>query len=176
MKQLATVALMLSFGVALVHAQQRPVDLTFSGTSVASTLNLQPNTSTGEENFAGNGTLGPFTYTEIQAGSASPQPPPSTCSSPTQLYFPIVTGAGVFRFLDGSLLMVKIVDGATCADLAAGVGHVTVTYQITGGTGLLKGASGTLSFTALTVPLLFTATNDPVFLAVTGNFTGTVTF
>ena len=63
MKHIATVALMLNLGVAGVYAQQRPVKMTFSGTAAASTINLQhPDTSTVEENVAGNGTLGPFTF------------------------------------------------------------------------------------------------------------------
>ena len=68
MKHIATVALMLNLGVAGVYAQQRPVKMTFSGTAAASTINLQqPNTNTGEDNFAGNGTLGPFTFRNVSA-------------------------------------------------------------------------------------------------------------
>src|SRR5258705_9509897 len=75
MKNIASVALMLNFGVAGVYAQQRPVKMTFSGTAAASTINLQqPNTNTSEENFAGNGTLGPFTFRNINAETTSPQP------------------------------------------------------------------------------------------------------
>ena len=35
MKHIATVALMLSLGVASIHAQQRPVKMTLSGSSAA---------------------------------------------------------------------------------------------------------------------------------------------
>src|SRR5882672_2709311 len=108
MKHIATVALMLNFGVAGIYAQQRSVKMTFSGTAAASTINLQqPNTHTGEENFAGNGTLGPFTFRNISAETASPQPS-STCSGPTHLYFLRVAGAGVFRFQNGSVLKVNL--------------------------------------------------------------------
>src|SRR5882762_3252125 len=66
MKHIATVALMLSLGVAGVYAQQKPVKMTFSGTAAASTIKLQqPNTHTSEDNFAGNGALGPFTFRNI---------------------------------------------------------------------------------------------------------------
>lgn len=41
---------------------------------------------------------------------------------------------------------------------------------------IFNGASGTLTFTATTLPLLFTSTNDPVFFAVTGEFAGAVAF
>ena len=61
--------------------------MTFSGTAGPSTINLQqPNTHTGEENFAGNGTLGPFAFRNISAETSSPQPS-SACSGPTRLYF-----------------------------------------------------------------------------------------
>jgi hypothetical protein len=175
MKPITTVVLMLIFTIATLHAQQRPVSLTFSGTSTDTTLNLQSGANTGEENFAGNGTFGPFTYLELQAGTASPQPS-STCSGATLLYFPIVTGAGVFRFQNGSLLTVRITEGATCVDLTVPVGHVTVTYQVTGGTGIYKGASGTLILKANSLPVLFDSANSPVLFAVTGELTGTVAF
>src|ERR1700680_1685308 len=147
MKHIATVALMLNLGVAGVYAQQRPVKMTFSGTLGPSTLSLQPNTNTDEQNLAGNGTLGPFTFRELHADPAAPQPS-STCSGPTHLYFPNVAGGGVFRFQDGSLLTVGVTAGSSlCIDLTAGLGHLTTTYQITGGTGRFKGASGTLTLT-----------------------------
>jgi len=42
MKNIATVALMLNLGAAGVYAQQRPVNMTLSGTAAPSTINLQP--------------------------------------------------------------------------------------------------------------------------------------
>jgi hypothetical protein len=173
MKHIATVALMLSLGVAGVYAQQRPVQMTFSGTLEPSTVNLQPNTNTDQENLAGNGTLGSFTFRELHADIASPQPS-STCSGPTHLYFPTVTGAGVFRFQDGSLLTVKVPQGAICIDLSAGMAHLTETYQVTGGTGRFKGASGALMLTAMLIPVLFNASNGVELATMTGEFEGTV--
>jgi hypothetical protein len=172
-RTLVLVALMLNLGVAGVYAQQTPVKMRFSGTNVATTINLQPDTVTDEEVLAGDGTLGPFTFRELHADTAAPQPS-DICSGPTQLYFPTVAGAGVFRFQDGSLLAISITEGAVCVDLAAGVGHLTVTYQITGGTRRLKGASGTLTLTALLTPVLFNASNAPELLTNTGKFEGTV--
>ena len=114
-----------------------------------------------------------ITYRELHADTASPQPS-SSCPGPTHLYFPTVTGAGVFRFQAGSLLTVRITEGAVCADLTAGVGHLTVTYQITGGTGRFKSASGALTLTATLMPVLLNASNAPELLTNTGEFEETV--
>ena len=174
MKYIAAMALMLNLGVAGVYAQQKPVRMTFSGTVAPSTIDLQqPNTHTSEENFAGNGRLGPFTFRNISAETAFPQPS-SICSGPTQLYFLRVAGAGVFHFQDGSLLKVNLTQGAHCIDLAAGQAYCTMTFQITGGTGRFKNASGILTLTETVLPVLADATNNPVFFAATGDITGTV--
>jgi hypothetical protein len=67
MKQIATMALMLNLGVAGVYAQ-RPVKMTFQGTAGAGTINLQqPNTNNDEDDFAGTGTLGTFTFRNVRA-------------------------------------------------------------------------------------------------------------
>jgi hypothetical protein len=177
MKYAAAIALTLYLGVASVYAQRYPIKMAYSGTSTAaSAVNLQqPGTLTVEENFEGNGALGAFTFRLISAETTSPQEPPSTCSGPANIYFSRKTGAGVFRFQDGSLLKVIVTQGADCIDLAAQQGHCTVTFQITGGTGRFKDASPTtLTFTETTVPVLADALNNPVFFAVTGEFTGTV--
>jgi len=54
------------------------------------------------------------------------------------------------------------------------VGHLTLTYQITGGTGRFNGASGTLTLTAILVPVLENASGAAVLLTNTGEFEGTV--
>jgi hypothetical protein len=119
MKHLATVALMLNLGVAGIYAQQGPGTMTFSGTGAPSTINLQyPGTNNSEDNSAGNGTLGPFTFRNVRAVNSNPLPqPPSTCSGSTFPsggkndpvgYFLSVAGAAVFRFQDGSLLKVTL--------------------------------------------------------------------
>ena len=176
-KHIATVALMLNLGVAGVYAQQRAVKMTFSGTLGPSTLSLQPNTNTDEQNLAGNGTLGPFTFRELHADPAAPQPS-STCSpgnAPPRLYFPNVAGGGVFRFQDGSLLTVGVTAGSSiCIDLTSFVAQLTTNYQITGGTGRFKGASGTLTLTAMLVPVLFNASGGVVLGTDTGELVGTV--
>ena len=179
MKYLATVALILNLGVAPAYAQDESVKMDYSGTSTAaSAVNLQqPGTVTVEENFEGNGALGPFTVRIISAETNSPQEPPSTCSGPANIYLTRGAGAGVFRFQDGSLLKVNVTQGADCIDFAGQQGpqgHCTVTFQIAGGTGRFKNASGTLTFTETTVPVLADASNHPVFFAATGQFTGTV--
>jgi hypothetical protein len=176
MRRIAILALMINLGAAGVYAQQKPVKMRASGTVAATTINLQPNTNTDEQNLAGNGTLGPFTFRELHADPASPSSqPPSTCSGPTHLYFPEVAGGGVFRFQDGSLLTVGVTAGSSlCIDLTAAVGHLITTYRITGGTGRFKGASGTLTLTAIWTPVFFTASGGAVFLTDTGEFEGTV--
>lgn len=174
MKQIATMALALNLGVGSVYAHEKPVKMTFSGTSAHSTVDLQqPGTSNNEDNFAGKGTLGSFTFRNVRAIGNSPAPS-STCSGPNQLYFQDPAGAGVFRFQDGSLLYVHLVEGGDCIDFAAQEAHCTLTLQITGGTGRFKNASGSLTFTETSVPVLADASNNPVFFAATGEFTGTV--
>ena len=69
-------ALMLTLGVAGVYAQQIPVMMTFSGTAAPSAIDLKhPNTSTSEENLAGNGTLGPFTFRTSGEPALRSRPP-----------------------------------------------------------------------------------------------------
>jgi hypothetical protein len=176
MKYILAMALMLNLGVAAVYAQHYPVKMAYSGTSGASAVNLQqPGTATVEENFAGNGALGQFTFRLVSAETTSPQqPPPSTCSGPANIYFSRLGGAGVFRFQDGSLLKVNLTQGTDCVDLAAQQAHCTLTLQIAGGTGRFKDASGTLTLTETNVPVLADVLNNPVFFASTGEFTGTV--
>jgi hypothetical protein len=171
MKHIATIALLLNLGIAGVYAHERPVKMRFSGTGGAGVIDLkQPNTANIEESEAGSGTLGPFTLRIISAETTPPQPS-STCSGP---YSTRVAGAGVFRFQDGSLLKVNVTEGADCIDLVAFEGHCTMTFQITGGTGRFKNASGILTFTEISKPVLPDASGNPVFFADTGQITGTV--
>ena len=173
MKQITTIALMLSLGVAAVYAQQ-DVNMTYSGTAAAGAVNLQyPGTTTVEENFAGNGALGPFTFRNLSAETASPQPS-SSCSGPTKLYFLRVAGGGVFRFQDGSLMYVTLTQGDDCIDLAAQSAHCTMSFQINGGTGRFNNASGIFRLSETTVPVVGDFFHNPVFFAAAGGFTGTV--
>ena len=172
MKHIATMALMLNLAIASVHAQQTPVKMTFSGTGAGSPIDLKrPNANTAEENVAGNGTLGPFTFRDVRAIATSPQPS-STCSG---LYFPSVAGAGQLRFQDGSLLKVNLTQGGDCIDLVHMVGHCTLTFKISGGTGRFKNASGVLTYTETALPLLADALFNPVLFSETGDFTGMIT-
>ena len=176
MKHIAPMTLMLTLGVAAVYAHERPVTMTFSGNGAASPINLnQPNTTTDEENVAGKGTVGSFTFRNVTATAASPSPePPSTCSGPNHLYFPRVAGAGIFRFQDGSLLNVTLTQGGDCIDLAQMVGHCTLTLQITGGTGRFKDASGVLTYAETATPVLFDILDNVVLGTETGEITGTI--
>jgi hypothetical protein len=170
-RTLVLVALMLNLGVAGAYAQQKHVKMTFSGTNVATTINLQANTVTDETHLAGRGSLGRFTFRELHADGAAPQPPTGGCLGPS---FGVVKGAGVFRFQDGSLLIVTVVDGSGCVNPAAGKAALVVNYQITGGTGRLTGASGNLTMKATLMAVLRNASNAPALLTNTGKFEGTI--
>ena len=173
-RTLLLVALMLNLRVPGVYAQplrHTNVKMTFSGSASPSPINLnQPNTSTFEENVAGDGTLGPFTFRNVSATAGAPHPS-STCSG---LFFPRVAGAGLLRFQDGSLLKVNLTQGGDCIDLVQMVGHCTLTFEINGGTGRFQGASGVLTLTETAHPVLADAFNNPVFFTETGRLTGTV--
>jgi hypothetical protein len=173
MKNIATVALMLSLGAASIYAQENSVNMTLSGTAAKSTINLQPDAPTSEYHLDGDGTLGPFTFRTVSTGPASPQQS-STCSGSNMIYFSAVAGAGVLRFQDGGLLKVNLTGGGDCIDLAAGHATCIRVFQITGGTGRFLNASGAVTLTMTVVPVLADASSNPVFFAVTGEFTGTV--
>jgi hypothetical protein len=174
MKHIATMALMLNLAIASVYAQH-PVKMMFSGTGGAGLIDLkQPGTANVEEIETGNGTLGPFTIRIISAETAPLQEQPSTCSGPTHLYSERVAGGGVLRFRDGSLLMVSLTQGTDCIDLAAQQALCTITFQVIGGTGRFKNASGMLTYTETVQPVLADASSNPVFFADSGEFTGTI--
>ena len=46
--------------------------MTFSGTMLATTINLKAGTVTDDVNLAGNGSLGPFTFHELHADNLTP--------------------------------------------------------------------------------------------------------
>jgi hypothetical protein len=173
MKHTVTAALMLTLGVASVYAQN-PVHMTFSGDGGPSVIDLkQPNTSTNEENLAGNGTLGQFTFRLVKASAVAPQQS-STCSGPSKFYFPNLAGAGLFRFQDGSLLTITLVEGGDCIDFQANQASCTLTFQVSGGTGRFQDASGLLTLTEVAAPILSDASNNPVWFTEAGQFTGTI--
>jgi hypothetical protein len=174
MKYIAIAALLLTLSVTAVSAQQTTVKMAFSGTSAPSTINLlQPNTTNDEDNFVGNGTFGSFTARNIRALPNSPTPS-SSCSGSTQLHFTESAGGSVLRIQDGSLLYLNLTQGSDCIDLSTGQADCVLTFQITGGTGRFKNASGTLTMTETALPVLSDATGNPVFFAATGEFTGTI--
>jgi hypothetical protein len=174
MKYIATMALMLSLGVTSVYAQHLTVKMAVSGTAAPSTVNLQqPNTSTSEDNYAGGGTLGSFTYRDVRAITNNPQPS-STCSGPNKIAFSASVGAAVFRFQDGSLLNVNLTQETDCIDLTTDEAHCVLNFQITGGTGRFKNATGLLTLTETVTTVLSDAFSNPVFFSATGEITGTV--
>jgi hypothetical protein len=173
MKHFATAALLLSFGVSTVYAQQRPVRMTFSGNGAGNAIDLKyPGASTVEENVAGIGTLGAFTFRDLRAAATLPQPS-GTCAG---LFFPSVAGGGIFRFQDGSLLTVILTGGGDCIDLVHGVGHCTLTFKITGGTGRFQSASGgVLTYTETALPVFFDGSGTaPGMTTEVGDIAGTI--
>lgn len=169
---IAMVALILNLGAAGIYAQQTPVVMTFSGTSENSNFNFASGAGSSEDNFAGDGTLGAFTFRDL-AGEL-PSTPPSNCSGPNMLYGVRVVTTGVFRFRDGSLLNVNLIQGSDCIDLAAQQAHCTILFKITGGTGRFEKASGILAFSEIVKPVLADVSGNPVFFTSTGTFTGTI--
>jgi hypothetical protein len=180
MKHIATMALMLNLGVAGLYAHEKPLKMTFSGTEGASAINLQypdPHTgaiNTSEFNFAGNGSLGSFTFRNVEAESDLRFPQQSSTCPANQAYSPTIAGAGVFRFKDGSLLNVKLTEGHDCIDFVAQEAHCTRIFEITGGTGRFKDASGKLTLTETATPVMADAAGFPALFVATGEFTGTV--
>ena len=174
MKHLATVALILNLGVAPAYAQDESVKMSFSGNGGPSAIDLkQPNSNNVEENVAGNGTLGQFTFRDIRAAATSPQPS-STCSG---VFFPSVAGGGILRFQDGSLLKVNLKQGADsgdCIDFVHMMAYCTLTFEIKGGTGRFEHASGVLTYAETATPVLFDILDNVVLGTETGEITGTI--
>jgi len=165
---IANVALMFGFSVATLYAEPTPLNLSFSGTEQSTTLNVQAGAGSSEWNIAGNGTLGPFTYRGVEATNV----PPSACPGVAHPY----AGGGVFRFEDGSLLMVNLTEGSDCLQFTSTgpEAQCTRTYQITGGTGRFKNASGTIALAETVLAVVFNSSSKPIVFANFGNMTGTL--
>lgn len=184
MKCTSILTLALTLSAASMQAQQSPqqpadsncskgcqVQMSFSGTlTVLPPINffMAPPTATPFElTGAGNGSLGRFTVHDVRATLPFPKPLPNPPC------VPFVILAGVFRFDDGgpgSLLMTKLINGSECVNTTDFTAIVTLSLQITGGTGRFAGASGMLNFTSAPAEaLLFDNTGPPsaVLIAVT---------
>ena len=175
MKRIAIVVLVAQFGVAGVFAAERStnVRMKVSGDSLATTISLADNdTITDEETLAGDGTLGSFTFHALRTDGLAAVPP-ATCAPPL-VFFPVVTGSGVFRFDDGSLLVVNITGGGGCIDFSTGVAQLIETYEVVRGTGRFAHASGTLTLTGALMPVVFNTSGNPQLLTITGKLDGRV--
>jgi hypothetical protein len=193
MRHLTTAALVLYLGVASPYAQQfgeehatgRRVKMWFSGSIISSPLSLKPDTLNHEEHLAGTSTLGPFTYRGLWADDPATQTP-GVCGTGFGPNFQLVIGGGVFRFHDGSLLTVRLTQGVLCVDFsdpAHPVGHLSETFQITGGTGRFNGVAAscgmtpgdcTLQLTAMRSVVLRDSANAVKFMTSVGEIEGTV--
>jgi hypothetical protein len=71
-------------------------------------------------------------------------------------------------------MTVNVTDGAICVDPTTFLGQLTETYQITGGTGRFKAATGTLTLTGTLNAVLSDASGNPKLLTNTGKLEGTV--
>jgi hypothetical protein len=149
MKRMVIVVLMLLFGVAAGYAQQNPVKMKSSGSERTVPFNVNGSTFGGEETLTGGGSLGQFTYLGLRADSNNV----TTTDACPDGDIPVVGGAGIFRFSDGSLMSANITGGDICID-ANGIGHLTDTYQVTGGTGRFQKVTGELLDTPVPAPYL----------------------
>jgi len=165
--------LMLSFGVAATNAQAGPVNMTVSGSAVASTVTLQPGVPFFEYLLSGSGTFGQFDLRVLSAGVPAPQKS-TTCSGPTKLYLAVTVGAGVFHFADGSFLSGTLTGGGDCIDFAVGQALCVRVFQVSGGTGRFAKAAGTVTLTMTVIPIMVDGSGNPAFFAVTGEVTGAV--
>lgn len=172
MKYIATLTLMFLLAIPAVYAQENPVKMTYSGSELTTAFLLQgPDTViAGEEKLAGNGSLGQFTYRALRGDDVTTLTITDACPNGN---IPVTEGEGIFRFSDGSLMTVQITGGSICID-ANQIGHLTETYQVTGGTGRFKRASGDLSLAGTLNVVLSDASGNPLLLTNIGKFDGTV--
>jgi hypothetical protein len=84
------------------------------------------------------------------------------------IYLPSLSGAGQFRFQDGSALKVTLVQGGDCIDVADLVGHCRLILKTAGGTGRFQTAPGVLTYTGTARPLLADALNNRCFFPKPG--------
>lgn len=162
--------LVMFTGMAL--AQEKPVKMKYSGSELTTAFLLQgPDTViAGEEKLAGDGSLGQFTYRALRGDDVTTLTFTSACPNGK---FTVTTGAGIFRFSDGSLMTVQITGGSICVDVDQ-IGHLAETYKVTGGTGRFKSANGKLSLEGSLNVVLSDVSGNPLLLTNTGKFDGTV--
>ncbi|HEY3840952.1 MAG TPA: hypothetical protein VGL72_30485 [Bryobacteraceae bacterium] len=171
MKHVTTIALMLGLGITSAYAQQIHVNMAFSGSGAPSAMDLkQPNSNNIEENVAGNGTLGSFSFRDIRASAMNPQPS-TTCQA---TFFPSVAGGAILRFQDGALLKLSLKEGGDCIDFVHLKATCTLVFEVKGGTGRFASAMGLLTYTEVADPVLFDAPGMAAFGTEVGQITGTI--
>ena len=175
MKRMAMMALIFGLGVTSVYAQTIHVNMTFSGNGSPTAADLkQPASNNVEENVAGTGTLGSFTFRDVRAASMMPQTSP-TCSGS---FFPALAGGAILRFQDGSLLKLSLrADGSgDCIDFVKMRATCTLIFDVLKtGTGRFQNASGVLTYVENAEPVVFDKPGMSVGLGTeVGTITGTI--
>ena len=171
--RLGTVTLMLYFGVAVIHAQPNPINMTFSGSAGASGINLGGSPAA-EYRLAGNGALGQGELRVLSVGTSTPQLS-STCSGPTKGYFPVAVGEAVFRSDDGALLTLNLTGGSDCVDFSGAQPAICIrVFEITGGTGRFQNAAASGGVLTLTMAVWPVVPHHLGFFAVTAQVTGAI--
>jgi hypothetical protein len=146
-KSMTLLTIILAGGCSL-FGEQRPLKLTYSGTMVATTIDIAPGTVTDEEQLAGTGTLGKFTFRKLRVDALVPTF--GGCGKGVGPIFAVTGGAGVFRFEDGSLLNVTVTQGVLCVDVSNPqnlVGYLNETYPVVSGTGRFQNVAASCATT-----------------------------
>jgi hypothetical protein len=101
MKRIAMAAPMAHLAVSSVSAEDRStnVRMTASGTMTATTINLQDNTITDDEDLAGDVTLGVFTFHGLRADALAPQTPELPPHEKRRCFSQLSTGRASFALM-----------------------------------------------------------------------------
>ena len=192
MRHLTTVALMLNLGIASLYAQQPAeepsgasrIRMTFSGSTMSTTLAIAPDTLNHESHVAGNSSLGPLPI--VACGLTLPaRGPPAVAAAVSAGRFPLWPARGCFASRTEVSWRPSSRRESVCGGLGsrASGGSPVRDYQITGGTGRFRHAAAscavpaadcTFQLTAIRGLVLRDSAGAPKFFMFTGEFQGTL--